>query len=653
MIFENIIDTLPIDKNNIIFDIKNGNNIEYRNLLFNRLRESNKKINNITIKPTHYQLNKKRLSNIETKLHYYQYQNVNWMLEIENSILHKHNTVEYYNRNIIKYNDIYLDIDKEIFYLNKPDYNTIKYNGGVLLDENSLGKTLCFITLSLQYEKNNKIEYIYDLKSKKLLKTNATLIICPNYLCNHWTNEINKHSNSNNLNIITITTKNQYEKLNYQDIIGADFVILSSNFLENSVYKNLIKNYQGNNQDYKTIFSNIAYELLNNTSIETLLDKNNIIFHIFHWNRIIIDQLENVSKKIDIISLLYRNFIWCITTQKYLESNIKQIVKLICYKNNEKIKGVDLTNNIVKMVTNKLCRLNTYDSIKKEFLLYEKKDKIIWLNFTNSELCLYNYYKNTQDDNTLMQFCSHPMISKNINEFVNKCKTVNDMKESLLNLNKIYIKKYEDHVKIIDTDINKLIKNRTNLQNIHNINDIKSNINNKLDILNNNKVHISQKIDYYNNNIKYLQNINIYNNNTCPICLNDIDKISITCCGHIFCYECLSDINSNNISKCPLCRKDIDQNDILYLVEDNINIDKFGTKLTYLTRYIKKYDNEKIIILTKWDEMMNKIRETFYNHDINSEIYKGNIIQLNKIIDNFGDNNNILILSDENNLSII
>ncbi len=490
----------------------------------------------------------------------------------KNTINNKHNTIDYYNQNIIKSNNIYLDVNQERFYLTKPDYNTLKYYGGILLDETSLGKTLCFITLSLQNQTSFKnIEYIYNSKSKIYLKTKATLIICPNYLCNHWLNEINKHSDLNtiDLKIICITTKNQYEKITYQDILDADFIILSINFLDNPIYKNLIKSYQGNQQNFNTIFSNIRYELLNNIYINNLLNQNNIIFQLFSWGRIIIDQTQEIIKKIDLISSLYGRYKWCITNKSFLESNLIKILNIICIKNTPEmvIDETDITPNVWNIISNKLYRYNTHESVKKEFQIDNKKDKIIWLNFTNSEMYIYNYYENIYNIDTILQFCSHPHICEQTKNFIKNCKTIYDIKNTLIKLNNKYINNYNEYSQVIKDDIVKFDKNKQELENITDINDIKYTIDNKLEILHNECDKIDNKLLHYKNNINYLNNFKIDENNICPICLNTFDKIAITYCGHIYCHECMSLTIKQKVDKCPICRSAFRESEILYLVD--------------------------------------------------------------------------------------
>lgn len=644
MILENTINS-PLITYDLISNIKNGNDITNRKEIFQSLRS----ISNINfdVKCVTYDFINFSINFIQTPLYYYQQQNIKWLDSIERNITHKHNNIDYYNSDIVSCNKLYLDIDKERFYIHKPDYNTLNYYGGVLLDENFLGKTLCFIALALlDYKKDDtkKIEYIYNSKAKIYIKTQATLILCSNHLCYHWQNEIKKHVNNNiDLNIIIISTKNQYEKIKYNDIFEADFVIISINFFDNIVYKNLIKSYQNNYQNYQTIFENINYEFLNNGNIN--LQKSGISFHMFSWKRIIIDEFNNAIKKFDIISLLHSKYRWSIINKLYFKTYYDKCMNFIFNTTYD-----NYTPQILSFFIKKLCRYNTYESIKKEFQLSNHKDEVVWLNFTLSEKYIYNYCENIYDKNTLMQFCSHPQIKN----FIKHCRTLSDINTYLIKLNNEHINEYQNHYQMIKDDISKLNKNHQKLKDLGDIDEIKSQIENKISLLENKYKKINKHIDYHKKNISYLENFKINNCNQCPICLYDIDKAAVTHCGHIFCNECMS-ITELKIEKCPICRAPIKKNDIMYLIDSNINIHEDGTKLSYLINYVKKCkQSDKIIILTKWDDIAYKIHQLFGNNSIKAYIYKGGVNQKKKIINDFTNlNNNILIINQESYLSMV
>ena len=69
-----------------------------------------------------------------------------------------------------------------------------------------------------------------DLKIQHFSR--ATLIICPNHLATQWLNEFKiVISELKPLKILYFLTKVQWDKYTYQEVIDADFIITTFNFL--------------------------------------------------------------------------------------------------------------------------------------------------------------------------------------------------------------------------------------------------------------------------------------------------------------------------------------------------------------------------------------------------------------------------------------
>jgi hypothetical protein len=63
-------------------------------------------------------------------------------------------------------------------------------------------------------------------------QSNATLVVCPSHLCNQWHAEVAKHTNPK-LKCLLVRTKTDHVKLTYEDVIGADIIIISISFFAN------------------------------------------------------------------------------------------------------------------------------------------------------------------------------------------------------------------------------------------------------------------------------------------------------------------------------------------------------------------------------------------------------------------------------------
>ena len=72
--------------------------------------------------------------------------------------------------------------------------------------------------------------YIYVVDDNEFIKTNASIIICPNHLCDQWVQEYYSKFN-NNHRVVLIVTGDQYSNITFGDLLFADIVVISYNFL--------------------------------------------------------------------------------------------------------------------------------------------------------------------------------------------------------------------------------------------------------------------------------------------------------------------------------------------------------------------------------------------------------------------------------------
>src|SRR3990172_8732065 len=96
------------------------------------------------------------------------------------------------------------------------DRDKITFYGGGIIDEVGLGKTLQITTLSIL---NTPSSISYVKKRCPLIRSRATLIMCPNHLCGQWGRELKKMIDpSYKIKIIKILSKVHFEKYTYQDV---------------------------------------------------------------------------------------------------------------------------------------------------------------------------------------------------------------------------------------------------------------------------------------------------------------------------------------------------------------------------------------------------------------------------------------------------
>ena len=182
-----------------------------------------------------------------------------------------------------------------------------------------------------------------------------------------------------------------------------------------------------------------------------------------------------------------------------------------------------------------------------------------------------------------------------------------------------------------------------------------------LKLVNNNQAYHMLKKQYETqiNESKYmitiLEKMNSDNNieDNCAICLDEIDKPTLTACGHLFCYTCLK-MCLDKKKLCPLCKTNLEGKDILVVNKkkevnnndssSNALIQKYGSKLGKLISVIRllvAQEDTRIIIFSQWDDMLNLIGKTLALNDIDNSFVKGNVWARNSAIKKFKMGKNI------------
>jgi SNF2 family DNA or RNA helicase len=652
--------------------------------------------------------------NITFKLFKYQKHSIKWMLNKE-----VNKSKVYFNINDeIRIGNIYIDLYKRKLY-KIHSKESLEFHGGCIIDEVGLGKTLQVTTLSII---NNSKDNSY-YKSNCLFNSRATLIACPSQLCGQWFRELsNTISEDYKPIIIKILTKRHFDKYTYQNLLDADFVILSFSFLNN---KNFISswtntsnpyNYNYNYNNVNNLFKDIGQKLLYDP-LNSLKNTNAVLPTIF-WHRIVIDEFHDIysNKKYTYVQYILNhfqsNYKWCVTATPFIiKTNLYNMVDFLSnYKNifNDKI---FLDNNIVDYLSNNCFRRNTKKSVENEYILPDINYKTIWLEFTYTERLIYNaYIANTNNDifsTYLRQLCCHPNLANETKNLLSQCKTLNDIENMMIKHYEIKVNKLKknnnkikDKINLLESNIKKKKlkkkikkkkKNKEQLEteilldniNNNNIDDINQSeffkilsedkyldrisldILNKALTKNKNILKDSEKIlkghtitlNFYNNVLNRLKNLDDNNEETCPICIDNLSKnnIGITSCGHLFCYDCLQMCLSKNNTSCPICKGYINKNKIYLLKYNNNNnnnktntkkndlINKVGTKLGNLIFFLKE-NNEHTIIFSQWDNLLIKIGAILKQYNIKNVFCKGNCYQRDKAIRDFNNNNKIKVI---------
>jgi SNF2 family DNA or RNA helicase len=417
------------DINNFLITSFNNNNLYENDVSISQMEEKSnivmEQYKNMTQNNIYNEI---EINFLNYELYSYQKKTIKWMCDIENTKW----IYEYCKKWEIILNDTNYKYNYKLKQLNTIKH--LEFKGGALIDEMGLGKTVQAISLCIINQPINK-EYKQDKYNK--LFSRATLIICPSHLGKQWEDEINKFiKKDKNIKTILIFTKLHYKKYTYKDLLDADFVITTFNFLENSCFTEIFDDKHMyftssmyNHNTTANFLHNLGINIKNNTDVKDLDKIKSVNFLNIHWHRKISDEFHEIftnnrlSHVSNIFKVLESDYSWILTGTPFFErSNKTSLLKMmdfiVSYKN-EIDDEILYNENIFDKLHNNFFRRNTKKSIQDEYTLIPLKETVFMLNFSDTESYIYNSYKKNEYNTStlfLRQFCCYPQLSEEIKQ---------------------------------------------------------------------------------------------------------------------------------------------------------------------------------------------------------------------------------------------
>jgi SWI/SNF-related matrix-associated actin-dependent regulator of chromatin subfamily A3 len=539
----------------------------------------------------------------------------------------------------------------------------IKSKGGILADEMGLGKTITSLTIVAM----NPSTYTDEFKNN-LIYSNATLIVCPSHLSRQWETEVKNIFP--NANIIKLLTKNNHVKLTYQDIKNADIVIVTQQFLMNFKYYPLV-NYQ-----YCTPSNFVFNGRINSLKVllqgwidnnENIMTKEQPNLEHFHFHRLIVDegheifglQLTNTSMAkymSEWLSQVNSDYNWFVSGTPFINyEGLKKCfnfidLKLIEKTSNKSMNSVDFINKtyiIDQILSNIMIRHRKVD-VNNQTQIPGYEEEVIWVKLTELEKNLYNSKKGGYvSDTILQQLCCHILISDTTSKYFGNTEVdLSQMQDKLVEYHENSVINYEKKLENLNPDNQAYSMLKKNYQT---------------------KVSESKYMLQILTKMANKDDIDLDQN--CSICFDTLSNPSLTPCGHIFCKECL-EMCLQVKKSCPMCKADLAGKEI-YLVEskkdknepenENPLIKKYGSKLGKLISIVRTLianEDNRIIIFSQWDKMLNLVGKTLSDNGVSNSFIKGNVWSRNSAISKFklgkdstGEDNKVIMLSLSNSAS--
>jgi DNA repair protein RAD5 len=519
----------------------------------------------------------------------------------------------------------------------------------------------------------NKIDF-----NVPIIHTKANLIICPNHLTKQWDMEIKK--TNPDLKIILLLTKTNHKKYSILDIINSDVVIVSFQFISNcNYYVNIFSRYERDHikttDDYerrltKSMIINSFKERLfniykihtkefNDLDFDKFLKLNQVFLELFNWNRVFVDEGHEIFGEIEhysgdkinnyikkLILSIHSNYKWYISGTPFVNTNgLLSICKFINVKSsknifisNNKIQKININFNdiinegfdfksLYNTIIDNFYFRNTKESVKNEINIPPVIEQVLYINFTDVERSIYNSH--TSYGNVyLRQFCCHPQISNiDRNTFGSSEISLEQVRQKIINDKKSNKEKLSEN-------LTKLLSKPDSV----NFEERKKKLETKI-------TELTYIINFFNDINPLVPSLPEDN---CIICLSEFVNPIVTGCGHYYCKECITNSVKYGSQNCPMCRKPLKNEEIYHVENPNKNsgnIDaltfKYGSKLGKLIplcKQILQNPNNKIIIFSQWDRLLNMIASILKENNIPNLFCKGNVYQRSNAILSFRKN---------------
>lgn len=501
-----------------------------------------------------------------------------WIITLYNNITNHNSSYSYYDNNIIKLSDkLFYNKSSNIF-LTTPPLKTIKsYNGGCIIDTVGINNKndLYTIIQKKSLQTNNTIlkKSYKGYKINRFITSDKTLIICPKNQQKQIKYKI-KYLKS------IILTNNNYNKLTLNNIEKVKVIICSYTFL-NSL---LPEEYKIKNKINEYLFGNINNFFNNSLKINPFIVYWEKVI-MFNYDHLFKQNNKNLNRIHTLLKIIESHTQWIFINNKPNKDKIEYIAKQLFRTDNIGL----ITNELIKnILVNKTYDQNIIKPYIIEKIEHTMKEKII----INSNI-LFNSKEVKRELEK-----NYPLLFGDIVvDFI--------FFSSIENINKYIFKRIK----------NKIVKYDTLLSKFENEESISYNF----DIL-------KKKINKANSQIKYFKNLFQKKKfDCCPICINDIkdNSISITKCGHVFCYYCIlqSIIISNfNHINCPQCREKLRFDNIYTINKEDNNLYHYGAKISKLINKLNNSEH-KIVVLSKWGRILKYLKELFKLNSIKKNKY--------------------------------
>lgn len=519
-----------------------------------------------------------------------------------------------------------------------PNRKPLRLYGGILADNTGSGKTVTMLGMIYSSPFNKAVKKERLRKTGKLSKTylpsRANLIICPSNIYKQWLSEAKKCNP--NFKIIGFSTIHDHRKVSWKDMIDADIIVVSYQFLKNGSYSSIDDATPEMARDYYYV-------------------KGAVRLSRIHYHRLILDEfheLEQTNKDIiGFVQNLHADYVWGLTGTPKLNNLWGD---LNYFSASARLKTVYKCNSYaMKEMEYKYIKRNV-PNLELPPIVTET----VWVNLSSHELALLSMrgHSNSSVRDQIMK-CCHYQLNERSSVSV----------DSFVSIDQIQKKMCHSKMQVVEKLQQDLLHQRTMIE-LKLEADPEFNITfmqSQLQSIEKRLMSAQSDFNYFENVFKVVSDPD---KNECRICYDTIPsgQLSILPCSHLYCYECVK-LVVEKTQQCPSCRQNtripeiyrirIKEPEIIPESLVNLDTSKYSSKLISLYRYITEListdPNARIILFLQYSDLADFMAESFKDLRVNCVRVVGNVFQRQNAITKFRDSKDIrlIMMSSEDSVS--
>lgn len=631
----------------------------------------------------------------------HQLNSYNWMLNTERNIVQNRASVRMtpYDLPILQSNYYFNCIYNIITNHPPQDVLGVNIQGGCLADVTGSGKTAAVLRLIMATRKNNAHHmYGTGIWKHMYIKSQATMVIVPSNLAQQWVHEIQKFIlKTPPWRIVTIINMSQMKKVKYEDLVQADIVITTFNFISSSRYRQTVQHivraivqqdYKINIQHQQTLDHDWSYHALAWKSIRNRLSRgrppttpeNDLIIPLesIYWRRVVVDEIHvgfSRTKWYNVIQNMEGGFKWGLTGTPMIQ-NTCLLERYIQYFTRPSFSTCPpgFTTQFVDSCFHRFSRVH-FGPIQHH---------VIWVELSPYEHQMLHCYQNEMSTEETIRMCSYFNVPKHIRHMDRKIK-IRSIKNIITQTKRTKRAKIRDldrkinHLNRIIGELKERIETTPETERKRQgwVRRLKRSIQ-RCTMYEKTRTQLHKSISFFESQIhSYITNahpsasasVQITHDSDekkdastggmcCPICFGTENRL-ITPCGHMFCRPCILRC-LNETRACPVCKVHIRPKHIHEIAQDPSNqIDHhqqyYGSKITrmiQLLRHIVTSLHERVVVCVQWSSLMKSVHDILVKQKFRVGMIWGNTCRQNATVRRFKQGElDITLISAENTIT--